>query len=554
MQKSNRIVLGWLLLAALWFLPLNIPHLFDPDEGRYGEIPHEMVASGDWVTPRLNGIMYFEKPALQYWATAAAYELFGEHAWTVRLWPALTGFLGLLLTWLLARRVYDTRTAALAVVIQGSAILYLAMARIATLDMALSFTLQLALAALVLLVHPPAPPSSAHSERARLAASGPAAILLGVGMALAVLTKGLVGILIPAAVGGLYMVLTRDWRLLLRAQPWWTLVALALIAAPWFIVVSVRNPGFAHFFFIHEHFERYLTRAHARYEPDWFFIPVLVLGFLPWTGLLPRTLFDAWRAARRGERVTTMLLIWAVFVFGFFSVSQSKLIPYIVPMLPALALLAARSLSSLPAERFARQLRALAVGTAALGIAILVAWKLPAAAVLVARASTGALVGFAAAFLLLALAAAVGAGLAARMGPTAAAVAAGCGGLLFVQLGLLAADALPRMRSVTELAQRLEAQVGPATHIYCVQVYVQPIPLYLSRPCTLVGYRGELDFGLTQEPQRWIADLPQFARRWQEESDAAAIVAPDALPQLQALGVPNRVIYTAPSFVLMVRR
>src|SRR6204780_2278810 len=144
----------WLGLALLWFLPLNSPHLFDPDEGRYAEIPREMVASGDWVTPRLDGIKYFEKPALGYWATAVAFEVFGQHAWTVRLWPALCGMLGLLLTFALGRHLYDQRTALLAVLVQASALLYVAMARIATLDMSLSFGLQLAMAALALLVQP----------------------------------------------------------------------------------------------------------------------------------------------------------------------------------------------------------------------------------------------------------------------------------------------------------------------------------------------------------------------------------------------------------------
>jgi 4-amino-4-deoxy-L-arabinose transferase-like glycosyltransferase len=545
----------WLIGAALWFLPLDTPHLFDPDEGRYGEIPREMVASGDWVTPRLDGLKYFEKPALQYWTTATAYTLFGQHAWTVRLWPALTGFLGVLLTWLLARRIYDERTAILAAVIQASALLYLAMARIATLDMSLSFTLQLALVALVWLAASPKTDAvAANGAAVNRTRHWPAALLLGIGVALAVLTKGLVGILIPGAVGVLYVLTTRDWRFLLRAQPWWTLVALAVIAAPWFFVVSARNPEFAHFFFIHEHFERYLTRVHERYEPDWFFVPVLFLGFLPWTGLLPRACVEAWRGARRGDRPAAVLLIWATFVFVFFSISQSKLIPSIVPMLPAVSLLAARTLAGLAPARFARQLRLIAAFALALGMAVLVAWKLPAAARLIARASDAAVVGFGAAFLLLGFGAAIGARLAPRRGLVAAAVACGCGGVLFVQTGLMAADALPRMRAVTELAQHLEATVGPATHLYCVEVFPQPIPLQLSRPCTLVGYRGELDFGLTQEPERGIADLTEFARRWQGESDAVAIVAPEALPQLAALGVPNRVIYSATSFVAMVRR
>src|ERR1700688_1294125 len=179
----------WLGLALLWFLPLDSPHLFDPDEDRYAEIPREMVSSGDWVTPRLDAIKYFEKPPLGYWATAAAFEMFGQHAWTVRLWPALSGMFGLLLTFALGRRLYDQRTALLAVVVQASALLYVALARIATLDMGLSFGLQIAMTALALLVHAARP-----GERP----SRGLPLLLGVGVALALLYKGLVGILIPA--------------------------------------------------------------------------------------------------------------------------------------------------------------------------------------------------------------------------------------------------------------------------------------------------------------------------------------------------------------------
>ena len=93
-------------MAVLWFAPLGSYRLFDPDEGRYAEIPREMVASGDWITPRLNDIKYFEKPALQYWATAAAYTVFGEHHWTARLWSALTGFLGVLMVFYTGGRLF----------------------------------------------------------------------------------------------------------------------------------------------------------------------------------------------------------------------------------------------------------------------------------------------------------------------------------------------------------------------------------------------------------------------------------------------------------------
>ncbi|HTH40776.1 MAG TPA: glycosyltransferase family 39 protein, partial [Rhodocyclaceae bacterium] len=124
-MKSRAI--SWLLLLAIvsalgaaWFGTLNERKLVRPDEGRYAEIPREMVVSGDWVTPRLNGIKYFEKPALQYWATALGYEIFGEHQWTARLWPALTGFAGILLAWFLGARLWGQRAGILAAAILGS--------------------------------------------------------------------------------------------------------------------------------------------------------------------------------------------------------------------------------------------------------------------------------------------------------------------------------------------------------------------------------------------------------------------------------------------------
>ena len=165
-------------------------------------------------------------------------------------------------------------------IIQGSSLLYLALAHIATLDMGLCFTLQIAMSALALLAQGP---TSARAPRR--AWQLPA--LLGVGVALAVLSKGLVGILIPGAVALLYMLWTRDWLLALRAQPWWSLVALVVLASPWFLAVGARNPEFPHFFFIVQHVQRYLSRAgFDRYEPPWFYVPVLILGLLPWTALL----------------------------------------------------------------------------------------------------------------------------------------------------------------------------------------------------------------------------------------------------------------------------
>jgi 4-amino-4-deoxy-L-arabinose transferase-like glycosyltransferase len=546
-------ILRWLILALLWFGPLNTPHLFEPDEGRYAEIPREMVASGDWVTPRLDGIKYFEKPALQYWATAAAFTVFGQHAWTARLWSALSAYLGLLLTFALARRLYDVRTAQLAVIVQASSLLYIGLARITTLDMSLCFSLQLALYALTLLAQQRAraPGTAATSESAtgrRLP------WLLGVGIALAVLSKGLVGILIPVAVAGIYFLWRRDWSLPLRARPWWGLLALLVLAAPWFLLVSQRNPEFAHFFFVVQHFQRYLSTAgFDRYQPAWFFIPVLVLGILPWTSLLPGALQRAWLAGREGENGTALLLVWTVFVFVFFSLSHSKLIPYILPLLPALCALLARHLAALPPPRFAHHLRALALFAGVVGAGLLVFWQLPAAAALVARASTGSIVGFAAAFLLLAAAAVLASALAQRNRPMAAAAIAGLGSWMLAQCLLLGAEQLPRMRDLVSLEQDVKPWIGNSTRLYCVNDYLQPLAFYWRRTCTLVGYRGELDFGLNQEPALWIPDLAQFERDWRSEDDALALLRPQDYRDLAALGLPMRVIYTSRSLVAVKR-
>jgi 4-amino-4-deoxy-L-arabinose transferase-like glycosyltransferase len=547
-------ILRWLILALLWFGPLNTPHLFEPDEGRYAEIPREMVVSGDWVTPRLDGIKYFEKPALQYWVTAAAFTVFGQHAWTARLWSALSAYLGLLLTFALARRLYDVRTAQLAVIVQASSLLYLGLARITTLDMSLCFSLQLAMCALVLLAQQRA---QGQGEKAPASASAPGwhlPVLLGVGIALAVLSKGLVGILIPAAVAGIYFLWRRDWSLPLRAQPWWSLLALLVLAAPWFLVVSLRNPEFAHFFFVVQHFQRYLSTAgFDRYQPAWFFIPVLLLGTLPWTTLLPGALRRAWQAARQGENGTAVLLVWVVFVFGFFSLSHSKLIPYILPLLPAISVLLARHLASPPLPRFARHATALGLGAGIVAVGLLVLWQVPAAAALVARASTGSIVAFAAAFLLLAAASALAAALAQRNRLTAAAVAAGLGGWMLAQCLLLGAEQLPRMHEIVNLEQDVKPWIGNSTRLYCVNDYLQPLAFYWRRTCTLVGYRGELDFGLQQEPARWIPDLAQFARDWRSQDDALALLRPQDYRELAALGLPMRVIYTSRSLVAVKR-
>jgi hypothetical protein len=172
---------------------------------------------------------------------------------------------------------------------------------------------------------------------------------------------------------------------------------------------------------------------------------------------------------------------------------------------------------------------------------------------LVARASTASILGFLIAFAILTVSIGRAAYL-ARGGALISAVSvAALGSMLLAQSAFFGADYLPRTRRVVDLAEHLRPALTPQTQVYCVNEYLQTIPFYLQRPCTLVGYRGELDFGLTQEPWRFIPNLADFAADWRAQRNALAILRPEDYQQLESLGAPMRVIYTAQSYVAVVR-
>jgi 4-amino-4-deoxy-L-arabinose transferase-like glycosyltransferase len=540
-SDTHRLLLVGILFvfAVTWFAMLGSYQLLDPDEGRYAEIPREMAVSGDWITPRLNGIKYFEKPPLQYWATAAAYSVFGIEVWSSRLWVALTGFLGILLTWWLGRRLYGRQVGLLAAAIQAGTMLYAALGHMNTLDMGLSFSLQVALTGLVLLIHP-------QEEQRRLQA----ALLLAVGVTLAFLSKGLVGILIPSAVAALYVLFSGDWKLILRARPWWTLLVLIAVVSPWLVSVSQHNPEFLRFFFIHEHFERFLSRVHARYQPAWFFVPVLLIGFMPWTPLLPRVVMESWRAVRSGDRVTLLLSLWTIFILLFFSISQSKLIPYILPIFSALALLTARTVNNLDVRRMSRYLWiASAVWLAIGGIGAVLHMSTDLLEVKAGAAATGAIL----AFVLAGASVAIAASIATNRSIALAVCAASLSSLLFTSIALVSAQHMPKLWEARAVANQLSERLTPNTSLYCVDDYLQSIPFYLQRTCKLVGYRGELDFGLQQEPKHWLPDLGQFAEQWHQSSDAVAIMRHQSYDTLLKQGTSMQVIFKGETVVAVAR-
>ncbi|MBI3095954.1 MAG: glycosyltransferase family 39 protein [Rhodocyclales bacterium] len=528
-----------LLLAfvLVWFGTLEHRRLINPDEGRYSEIPREMVASGDWLTPRLNDIKYFEKPALQYWATATAFTVFGEHHWTARLWPALTGFLGVLFTAFATARLFGLQAGLIAGAVLAGSVLWNVIGHVNTLDMGVSFFLAAAVFALCLGQRDESDLSGDSRESRRW--QDAAWVLL----ALAILSKGLIGLVLPAATVVAYTLWQRDWGFILRIRPLRGLLILLAITAPWFIAVSLANPEFAHFFFIHEHFQRFLTKAHGRYQPIWYFIPILLIGMLPWLGSLAQGLAaGSRREAGRRFQPRRFLLVWAVLVFVFFSVSSSKLASYILPIFPALAALIGLHLAGYAASRRSEwhALPAILVGAVCLLLVPFVtrfaSEKVPAALYEAYQpwlyaGSAALLLGGLLAFWL------------GRQGRSVAAVfALAFGGFAFGQGFLLGHDTLGSVHSAHDVATAIRPQVAADVPFFSVDTYDQTLQFYLKRTTTMVAYRDELGFGIAQEPHKFIPDVAGFERAWNASPVAWALMAPGMWQEMEKKGLPMSVV------------
>ncbi len=319
------------------------------------------------------------------------------------------------------------------------------------------------------------------------------------------------------------------------------------ITLPWFVLVSMRNPDFAHFFFIHEHFERYLTTEHRREGAWWYFVPVLLAGFLPWTSSLPWLLH-----ARRSDFARSFLVILAGFVFVFFSLSGSKLQSYILPMFPALALLAARALADVSPRALQRHL----VLPALLWCAALVAATqfgrlVDAATPRVAVESLAWGLGGAA---LIGLAAIGTAWQLLRSGQvTQALTVIAVTHLVAVLFAAESHNAYGQLKSGAAVARAMAPFVDAATPVFSVRAYEQTLPFYLRRTIILVDYTDEFAFGEAHEPARWIPTLDAFAERWRQAPRAAAYMTRDTLVALRKRGLAMQVIYEDPRRLVAIK-
>ena len=526
--------LWWLLIvvAFIWFANLEYRTLIKPDEGRYAEIPREMVASGDWVTPRLNDLKYFEKPPLQYWATAMAYTVFGEHQWTARLWTGLTGFAGLLLVWFAGLRLFGREAASYAALLLGSSMLYVMMGHINTLDMGVTFFITLGIFSFLL---------------AQQDDSGSWMVLAWAGMGLAVLSKGLMGIILPGTAVFIYCMVRRDFGLLKRMHWIAGLSVFLLITVPWFYLVIKANPEFFERFFIYEHYTRFMTKELGRYQPWYYFVPILLAGALPWTVLLFDSLFHIGKPVEPGSNkkpfhAALFLLIWAVFIDVFFSISDSKLPSYLLPMFPALALLMGRRLVEIrerllfwyiaPVVPVAMVFLILGVNVGKFADTPNQMELYPHYAIWLVSASLIWLAGILSGMALL-----------WKQKKPAAVLVIAMASLLAAQIGVSGYNTVARERSAKHIAEAIRSEVKPDIPFYSVLTYEQTLPFYLKRTFTLVQYQDEMGFGIKQEPWRWVPTLADFAHVWAAQPEALAIMPVQVYPVLQQMGLHMKIIF-----------
>ena len=546
-SRSRWIAGAFLFCAVIWFAGLEYRGLFTPDEGRYADIAREMLDSNDWVTPRLNGIKYLEKPPLQYWTTAGAFALFGVDEWTARLWPALTGFLGIVFTAFAGLRLAPRSPWLPTALIAAGCWGYFLGGQFLTLDMGLTFFLTVAMLSFALSRRPDVSPSA---ERGWM-------ILAWAAVACAVLSKGIVGIVIPGLALLVYLAIERDLSLLRRLHWIPGLCVFAAIVLPWFILVQQRNPEFFHFFFIREHFERYLLPNHDRPGPWWYFGPVLLIGLWPWTPSIPAAFAGAWKApALSGFKLDRFLVIWACVVVVFFSASHSKLPGYVLPAVPAILLLFARHYPAM-SERL-RRAPAFACVASGLALALLAA-ALP---ILSERWSWTEFDPHYAIWLFPGALSMSAAGLAGlrlhrRAADEASLAVVGLGSLLAVQIALSGTHVLDEHYSSERL---MEAVVGEKKQFpreppfYSVASFDQSVPFYLGRPVTLVGYKDELAPGIAAEPGKYVASVEEFLGRWDGHGEAFAIMTPHLYEKLRQQGLPGRVLARDTRRIIIARR
>jgi len=340
------LVAGYL---AVYLLNLDVRPLARMDEFRYAEVAREILASGNWVSPRLIGLRYFEKPALGNWVEAATMASFGENNFASRLPSALaTGATALFIGLLAFRLTRNGATATLAAFIHLTFLAVFGIGTVNILDPQLSLWLTLAIGGYLWALQEP-------GTRGRRALK----ILAGVACGLAFLTKGFLAVVVPLIVIIPFLIWEKQWQELFRGL-WLPFGVAVLVALPWSLLVHQQEPDFWRYFFWEEHIRRFAADNAQHSKPAWLFLAAFPAMALPWTFALPaaiKGLRHGHGEGPGGKTAVRFLALWLIAPFLFFSAARGKLLTYILPCFPPLAILLAVGLSRLLDNEHAAWLR-----------------------------------------------------------------------------------------------------------------------------------------------------------------------------------------------------
>ena len=510
------------VLGGFYFLLLGSRPLWVPDEGRYAEIAREMVVTKDYITPYLNGVHYFEKPVLFYWLGALAIKLGGLNIWSLRSINALLALLALLLTYSTTRTLYDRLTALLASFILATSTLYFAMAHMINLDLTVTVLITSCLYFFLLGIQ-----STSHLKRRSYL------YIATFSSACAVLTKGLIGLILPLIIIGMWILLLSRWQWIKRLYLPSCLLLFLAITLPWHLLVGYYNPGFFYFYFIEQHILRYALPDIGHYQPIWFFIPILILGFFPWIVFLPQAILKNLPSSlktRQHHGIELFLLLWAGFVFLFFSFSKSKLIPYILPLFPPLSILTARYLimSIQQSSYFAIKISYIVLCCFTLMITGL--WYFKSQYTLLFIPQTGIFFLNTASIILL-IGTLISTLSALRQHIGLSLILTIITAILFLLTTLAAVPSLDS-RTILPLAIILKPQLQPSDEVITYQHYYQDLPFYLERRVSILNWRNELSYGMRyQDTSSWLINDETFSKRWHSQKRIFVIMRKEDYPQ-----------------------
>lgn len=465
-----------------------------PDEGRYVEIPREMVVTGDYVTPRLNGLKYFEKPPLFYWLQASVIKTIGITETSMRFWVVLFAVLGCLSVFYVGSKCYSLNVGVISAGILATSVIYYSHSRLIILDLVLSVLLSGSLWAFYL--------AFVTTNKSKIPKKY---IIIGMYVlsALACLTKGLIGAVLPGMVVFLWMLITNSWNKLKEILYIPGILSFLIVFLPWHILAAVRNHDFLYYYFYVEHFLRYTTKFHNRYQPEWFFLPIIVVGMIPWTGFALMSLKSVIKKSFEKHSESVFLVCWIIGIFVFFSFSSSKLIPYILPIVPPLALITAVFIEN----NSLKNNRDFKIGAIINIVLIIIAWIAYGFAKHlikdVLQDENVKILMNVAWIMLGAISVVFSFAVAQKISKKVAVVI--CiflsGNMLWTINKLAPYYQAEKKPTTLKIAEFVRMNKTKDDLVFCYNQYYQEFPVYLNDTINLVNFVGELEFGSKSEPQ-----------------------------------------------------